>query len=103
MLPSRNRLNLAHTDKKIGIRLNDKELTLVYTKKPGKLKAAVIVSKKVAKLAVDRNRIRRTITEALSAIDSLEGEIVVIAKKNIKSAKSTIIKARLVDLINKIK
>ena len=104
MLPSYSRLNLAHTDKsEKGFRVRDKDFVLVYTKTPGKLKAAVIVSKKVARLAVDRNRIRRITTTALGQIGNLEGEIIVIVKNNIKKEKSTEIKAKLIKLIEKIK
>lgn len=104
MLPSQNRLNLAHKDKKEkSIKVQDKDFIVVYTKKPGGFKAAVIVSKKVAKLAVDRNRIRRITTSALGEINNLNGDLVVIVKENIKEEKSTNIKIQLEELINKIK
>lgn len=104
MLPSYSRLNLAHTDQsEKSIKVSDKNLVLVYRENPGKFKAAAIVSKKVAKLAVDRNRIKRIIIEAIGEISMLEGEYIVIAKNNIKEEKSTNIKTQLENLIKKIK
>jgi len=76
---------------------------LVYRDKPGKFRAAAIISKKIAKLAVDRNRIRRIIMEAIGQIENLKGEYIIIAKNNIKGEKSQNIKVQLENLINKIK
>lgn len=104
MLPSKNRLNLAHYDQKgKGVKVQDVDFVLVHSNKLGDLKAAVIVSKKVAKLAVDRNRIRRITTSALSKINKLNGELVVIVKNNINTENSTKIKKQLENLIKKIK
>lgn len=102
MLPSYNRLNLTRKEKH-GFRVQDKDFILVQTKKTGIFKAAVVVSKKIAKLAVDRNRIRRITTSALRLIEKPAGEWVIIVKENIKAKKSTNIKTQLKDLFNKFK
>ncbi len=47
----------------------------------------IVISKKVAKLAVDRNRIRRLFKEALKSLNFKEGEIKIVVKKNISEYK----------------
>ena len=51
-------------------------------------KLTIAVSKKVAGRAVDRNRIKRIIKEALRAIGRFDNPLTVIVKKNIAGLKS---------------
>lgn len=65
------------------------------------VKPKIVISKKVAKLAVDRNRIKRLFREALKEIN-LEGQaITVIIKKNIAESKKDQIKKDIEKLTNK--
>lgn len=86
MLPSKNRLVLNNNNKKqLKQRITSYEFTLLFNKKrENVLKAAIVVSKKVAPLAVDRNKIKRIITESLK--DKLEIGIETIIKANINVA-----------------
>lgn len=47
----------------------------------------VVISKKVAKLAVDRNRIKRLFREALRSLNFKDWEIRIVVKKNISEYK----------------
>ncbi len=68
-------------------------------------KPRIVISKKVARLAVDRNRIKRLFREALKEINkeiNLEGQgITVIIKKNIAESKKDQIKKDIEKLLNK--
>ena len=59
----------------------------------------VVVSKKITKKAVQRNRIRRIVKEALRSIGFEESKLVIIVKKNIANLKTNQVKKELADLI----
>lgn len=90
MLPAKNRLNLSgrnHKGRVLTRRLESRDL-LIRLEEANNFKAAVVVSKKVAKKATDRNRIRRLLTEALNEyIDKTSAHLVVYAKKNFADKK----------------
>lgn len=48
----------------------------------------IVVSKNVAKRAVDRNRIKRITKEALRKVGTLEKNVIVIVKNNIADKKT---------------
>ena len=62
----------------------------------------MVVSKKVAPKAVDRNRIRRLFMEAARKIQ-LTGELVIIVKENIKDLKMHQVEKLLIEKIRKVK
>ncbi len=100
MLPAKNRLNLSKNKfPKNGkrVRLTGEEFDIFFEKSDD-FKAAVIVTKQVAKKAVDRNRIRRIITEALRDMD-IKGELVIKVKKNIAGQKTNQVKEKLLALL----
>ncbi len=88
MLPKKNRLNLSNKKDKVEYKtvLETEEIKVKY-KEGTKKSAAVIVSKAVAKKAVDRNRIKRLMLQAYSNT-SLIGEFIFIIKKNIANTKT---------------
>jgi len=59
----------------------------------------VVVSKKIAKKATERNRIRRIIKEALRSVGFKDKSVAIIVKKNIANLKMDQIKNVLRDLI----
>ncbi len=106
MLPAKNRLNLsfASNNQVLGKqKLSSDEFRLIAKVRPDVFKAAVVVSKKVAPKAVDRNRIKRLISEALRGQAIFKGELLVIVKKNIAPLKKDEVKDRLFKLFNKLK
>lgn len=52
------------------------------------VKITIVVSKKIAARAVDRNRIKRIIKEALKKTGNLDAVLTIIVKKNIAGFKS---------------
>ncbi len=68
MLPKKQRLSTEEVQEVItkGRSVRGTTLSIKYTENKGYFHAAVVVSKKVAKKAVDRNRLRRTIYMILS-------------------------------------
>jgi len=73
---------------------------LIYSK-DDHLKAAVVVSKKVAPKAVDRNRIKRIVTEVLRD-KKIEAHLVFIANTNFASFKKSEIEATVANLLKRI-
>lgn len=85
MLPKKNRLDLSQNKgqkRQIGKRVANEELGLTF-RDTGALKAAIVVSKKVAPLAVERNRIKRLLSESIRKQDIVCGDLLVVVKKNI--------------------
>jgi len=76
----------------------------VIQKAGNRLKLGVVITKKVAKKAVDRNRIKRMIHEALKEqIVNLSSPIVIIVKSNLAQQKMPEIKNELENQLKKIK
>lgn len=69
-------------------RIPGSEFDLIVKPNSASARITIAVSKKVAKRAVDRNRIKRIIREALRKNDTLKEPAVFILKKNIASLKS---------------
>lgn len=104
MLPAKNRLRFSVHDAKrnfAGKKVSSGEFILIYRRGPGIFKAAIVVSKKTAAKAVSRNRIKRLISEALMTRKGIDGEIVVIVKKNIAMYKKEQVSERLDALLRK--
>ena len=107
MLPPRNRFSLSR-DKislRAGKRVENDQLRLVAKSEEGFFKVAIVVSKKVAARAVDRNRIRRLITEVIREhIGGIkfQGFLTVIAKQNIAKFKKNQIESKILKLIEKL-
>lgn len=90
MLPASNRLKLSSrskTDLFKGRKFEFKQFRVIF-KKGSRLKAAIIVSKKVVPKAHERNRIKRVITEALRTQLEIKGEVIIIVKENIAKLKT---------------
>ena len=73
----------------------------IIIKHSGLLKASIVVSKNVAKKAVDRNRIKRIIKEAQRVIGPKAASYSVIVKKNIADLKTDQVKELLIKHLNK--
>ena len=99
MLPAKNRLNLAFY-KPHKARLVKGALLDVYVEQAGGFRAAVKVSKKTAPKAVDRNRIRRIVLEALLPYtENLKASVVVVTKKNFANLKTQDVKTEFAKLL----
>lgn len=77
------------------------DFTLVVKKGTLKTKSTIVVSKKVAKLAVDRNRIKRLFKEALRSLNYQDQDLTIIVQKNIAGQKMDQVKGALKKLIEK--
>lgn len=107
MLPSKNRLSLSKnkTNLLAGKRVESDQFRLIARREKGIFKTATVVSKKVAARAVDRNRIRRLITEAINTNlgeIKFQGFLIVIAKQNIAEFKKNQIESKILKLIEKL-
>lgn len=77
------------------------EFDLILKPDTGESKVTIAVSKKVAKRAVDRNRIKRIIKEALRKTDTHQSSMTFKVKKNIVGLKSYQIEEKLKNLLPK--
>jgi len=81
-------------------RLLGQDFTLIIRKTaPGKI--TIVVTKKVAKRAVDRNRIKRILKEAVRSIN-LTGEVKIIVKNNIAAYKENQAEEALARLLKNV-
>ena len=106
MLPAKNRLNLSHEFKNRfsgAKRASSEEFLLIANRKQAGFKLAVVISKKVAPKAVDRNRAKRIVSEALKGQAVFFGELLVIVNKNIARLKTEEVYKKLSSLILKLK
>ena len=64
----------------------------------------IVITKKVAPRAVDRNRIKRLIRESVREVeDKLDGDIVVVVKKNFAGYKKEQVASKINEIVAKIK
>lgn len=84
--------------KKILNQIGDKDLIVIFGKLDANKKPQIVISKKIAKKAIDRNRIKRIIREAQRNIKA-ENIKRIIIKKNIADLKSTQIAENLARLL----
>ena len=78
--------------------------TVVYSISPTN-RGAVVVSKKVAKKAVDRNRLRRRAYATLAAFwaaETVPGAYIVYYKSGVLSASRAVLRTELLDLLARI-
>lgn len=103
MLPPKNRLNLSRIPKREfkGKQVSNEEFFLIG-KKADNFKAGISISKKVAKRAVDRNRIKRLISEGLRNQRVPPRQVLVIVRKNISDLKMSDVKIKLENLLKKL-
>lgn len=73
----------------------------LLVKRSTNAKATITITKKVAPKAVDRNRIKRIIKEALRSAKIDKAQLQVIVKKNIASLKSYQVKEKIEKFLKK--
>ena len=105
MLPAENRLNLSffRNDRKKTKKVFSRYFVFEFQKEPNIFKVAALVTKKVAPKATDRNRIKRTVTEAVKNNKDLEGNLKIVVLKNISDLKTSQIQELLGQLLIKLK
>ena len=104
-LPAKNRLTLSQRSTFKGRKVVQDGFTVIANSQKGILKAAVVVSKKTAKKATDRNRIKRLVSESIRTNlqrIKFEGEIVVIITRNLAHLKKDQMDVKLLGIINKL-
>ncbi len=69
------------------LKIPGEDFILLLKKSGKKAKPKIVISKKIARLAVDRNRVKRLFREALREIDTFEDNVTIIVKKNISDHK----------------
>ncbi len=79
------------------------DLVLIFERNPGIFKLTIVVTKKIAPRAVDRNRIKRVLKEAFRRFAHPEGEVKLIVKSNISELKLDDVFKKLEPLLAKIK
>lgn len=84
-------------------KVTTEEFVLIFKKGLVFRKPLITISKKVAQKAVDRNRIKRIISEALRQLKLQKAEVQIIVRKNIKDAKTYQIQKKLEPYINKFR
>lgn len=105
MLPKKNRLNLSQSQNRkrlTGKRIASEALSLTF-KATDKLKVAIVVSKKVAPLAVDRNRIKRLLSESIQNQDIVSGDLLIVVKTNISKLGQKVVSEKLERLLLELK
>jgi len=81
-------------------RVSGENFILFQSKNTQTKDLTIVVSKKVAARAVDRNRIKRLIKEALRQIMTENYMLKIIVKNNVADAKMTQVKNQLSTLLN---
>ena len=104
MLPKRRRLSAEEVREIIakGRPVRASFLSLKYISGPQALRAAVVVSKKISKKAVIRNRVRRALYRALHTMDG-KGSVVVFVQKIPDTALTPAFSEELMVLLAKLK
>lgn len=108
MLPARNRAPRALFTKLRARGANVKKLEgaefgIFFEKGDSPLKVGIAVSKRIAKKAVSRNRIKRIVAESLKGeIDKIGGELLIIVKKDISCLKTGQVKEKLLGMLQKL-
>lgn len=106
MLPATRRLPRAQftTHVTTGRRYHSPHLTISYTPTTTPAQAAVVVSKKVAKSAVARNRLRRRLYAALASSPVYQGTgvYVIMAKAGAATSSRLAIRTECLDLLASI-
>lgn len=107
MLPKKHRLSLSsykHFSKRTK-RLFSPEFQITAAQNDSILKVAIVVSKKVAKKAVDRNHIKRLISESLRkniANIKFSGNVAIFVKKNISDLTQTQVEGLILKIFKKL-
>lgn len=104
-LPYKNRLTLSVRSAFRGKRIKKDGFTIIVKFRKGIFKAAIVVSKKTAQKATDRNRIRRLFTESIRTnLQKIrfQGEIMIIVTKNMANLTKNQIETKLISTINKL-
>ena len=108
MLPSRNRAQRALFTRLRARgakpkKLEGAEFEIFFEKGGSPLKVGIAASKRIAKKAVSRNRIKRIVAESLKdEIDKIGGELLIVVKKDISGLKTGQVKKKLLGMLQKL-
>lgn len=108
MLPARNRatrdlftmLRARGANKK---RLEGADFEIFFKKDSYPAKVGIVVSKRTAKKAVLRNRIKRTVAEAIKdELDQIGGQLLIVVKSDISMLKTDDVKKKILGVLEKL-
>jgi ribonuclease P protein component len=107
MLPKKNRISKENfpSPKRQGFRVFSQLFSVVFYKGEEEIRMAVVVSKKIAKTAVMRNRIRRKMYSILregTKRTNKKGTLVIYPKKEALTAKFSVLEKEVVEVIHKV-
>ena len=108
MLPAKNRAprslfaELRAKDRNVK-RLESADFDILFKKDGSPAKAGVVISKRIAKKAVLRNRIKRTVNEAIrEELGQLGGQVLIIVKRDISGLKVARVKEKIFGVFEKL-
>ena len=87
----------------LGQKVKSEDFNLIFKKADHNFKTKIVISRKVASKAVDRNRIKRLFREVLRANKGENKELVIIVKRNLSSFKRQDIQSKMEEMFAKIK
>lgn len=108
MLPARNRapralftmLRARDRDTK---KFEGAEFEIFFRKGSYPAKVGIVVSKRTAKKAVLRNRIKRTVAEAIKdELDQISGQLLIVVKSDISMLKTDDVKKKILEDLEKL-
>lgn len=108
MLPARNRapidlFTMLRARGSNAKKLGGAEFEIFFEKGGSPVKVGIAVSKRIAKKAVLRNRIKRIVAEALKdEIGKTGGKMLIIVKKDISGLKTGQVKGKVLGMLQKL-
>ena len=108
MLPARNRAPRAlFTELRArsanAKKLEGAEFEIFFEKGGFPTKVGIAVSKRIAKKAVARNRIKRIVAESLKEqLDQISGRLLIVVKKDISMLKTGHVKGKILGMLQKL-
>lgn len=84
-------------------KIKSEDFNLIFKKAESNFKTKIVISRKVASKAVDRNRIKRLFREVLRTYKGENNKLVIIVKRNLSSLKRQDIQSKMEEMFAKIK
>ena len=108
MLPAKNRAprslfaELRAKDRNVK-RLESADFEILFKKDGFPAKVGIAVSKRIAKKAVLRNRIKRIVAEAIKdELDQIGGQLLIVVKSDISMLKTDDVKKKIFGVLEKL-
>ena len=108
MLPARNRapralFTMLRARDRNTKKLEGGEFEIFFRKGSYPPKVGIVVSKRIAKKAVLRNRIKRTVSAAINdELDQIGGQLLIVVKSDISMLKTDDVKKKIFGVLEKL-